>query len=76
METKKSEYYPEPDELAELVYGTPPEIIPTEELYTEEELKRMKMEAYLDDIFGSYYDFYKDDFDSLIPEYEEPPYEP
>lgn len=70
----QNEYYPLSDEIMYI----PDELFVMigDEVFTSEELMEMSDEVKrrLDRI--GYYEYYKDDFDSLIPEYEEPPYEP
>ena len=51
-------------------------VIIGDNVFNVEELMEMSDEEKRSLEFLDYYQFYKDDFDSLIPEYEEPPYEP
>ena len=70
----QNEYYPLSDEIMYI----PDEqfVIIGDNVFTVEELMEMSDEEKRSLEFLDYYQFYKDDFDSLIPEYEEPPYEP
>ena len=69
-----NEYHPQIDEVITI----PDEefVVVGDEVFTVEELMEMSDEEKRSLEFLDYYQFYKDDFDSLIPEYEEPPYEP
>ena len=70
----QNEYYPLSDEIMYI----PDEqfVIIGDNVFNVEELMEMSDEEKRSLEFLDYYQFYKDDFDSLIPEYEEPPYEP